>query len=297
VAALVVEHGGNAVQATGALLHDAIEDHPDKITLAQIEQSFGGEVAAIVLACTDAMEHPKPPWRARKEAYIAHLAQAPPAAWLVSCADKLHNARAIRDDLVEIGPTVFDRFSAGPEEVLWYYRTLADTFARLMPGQLATRANRRLIGTVYGSFLMVEERTMPRAYSGDLRRRVVAAALEGGQSREVVARRFAVGRSSVYRWVETAQTEGRLEARPMRGGPRPMIRDETEAALKDMVKSDNHLTLAEYRDRLADRTEMRVHPWTVGRALRRLGLTRKKEDLACDRAGRGRDLGGTPSLA
>lgn len=161
----------------------------------------------------------------------------------------------------------------------------------------AARANRRLIGTVYGSFLMVEERTMPRAYSGDLRRRVVAAALEGGQSREVVARRFAVGRSSVYRWVETAQTEGRLEARPMRGGPRPMIRDETEAALKDMVKSDNHLTLAEYRDRLADRTEIRVHPWTVGRALRRLGLTRKKEDLACDRAGRGRDLGGTPSLA
>ena len=62
----------------------------------------------------------------------------------------------------------------------------------------------------------------------------------------------------------------------MRGGPRPMIRDETEAALKDMVKSDNHLTLAEYRDRLADRTEIRVHPWTVGRALRRLGLTRKK---------------------
>ena len=91
---------------------------------------------------------------------------------------------------------------------------------------------------------------MPRAYSGDLRRRVVAAALEGGQSREVVARRFAVGRSSVYRWVEMAQTEGRLEARPMRGGPRPMIRDETEAALKDMVKSDNHLTLAEYRDRM-----------------------------------------------
>ena len=119
-------------------------------------------------------------------------------------------------------------------------------------------------------------RATQESYSGDLRRRVVAAALEGGQSREVVARRFAVGRSSVYRWVETAQTEGRLEARPMRGGPRPMIRDETEAALKDMVKSDNHLTLAEYRDRLADRTEVRVHPWTVGRALRRLGLTRKK---------------------
>jgi len=117
---------------------------------------------------------------------------------------------------------------------------------------------------------------MPRAYSADLRRRVVAAAQEGGQSRGTVARRFAVGRSSVDRWVETAEIEGRMEAKPMRGGPRPMIRDEIEAALKDMVKSANHLTLAEYRDRLADKTEVRVHPWTVGRTLRRLGLTRKK---------------------
>jgi transposase len=38
---------------------------------------------------------------------------------------------------------------------------------------------------------------MPRAYSGDLRRRVVAAVLEGGQSRKAVARRFVVGRSTV----------------------------------------------------------------------------------------------------
>ena len=75
----------------------------------------------------------------------------------------------------------------------------------------------------------------------------------------------------------------------MRGGPRPMIRDETEAALKDMVKSDNHLTLAEYRDRLADRTEIRVIPgrWAGPQAS---GAQREKEDLACDRAGRGRIL-------
>src|SRR5215207_6942144 len=83
---------------------------------------------------------------------------------------------------------------------------------------------------------------MPRPYSGDLRRRVIAAALEGSQSRDEVARRFAVGRSSVYRWIGTAQSEGRLEAKPMRGGPEPVIRDETEAALRDLVKAENHLT-------------------------------------------------------
>jgi transposase len=101
---------------------------------------------------------------------------------------------------------------------------------------------------------------MPRAYSGDLRRRVVAAALEDGQSREAVARRFAVGRSTVYRWVEVAQNEGRLAAKPMRGGAKPTIRDEGEAALRKLVTDHNHLSLAEYRDRLSEATGVRVHP-------------------------------------
>jgi transposase len=138
---------------------------------------------------------------------------------------------------------------------------------------------------------------MPRSYSGDLRRRVVAAAAGGGQSRDGVAWRFTVGRSTVYRWVETARSEGRLEAKPMRGGPRPTIREEAEAALKRLVDASNHLTLAEYRDRLADETGVRVHSWTVGRAMRRLGLTRKKEDPARGRAGRGGGPGGAPRLA
>ena len=138
---------------------------------------------------------------------------------------------------------------------------------------------------------------MAGAYSVDLRSRVLAA-VEAGESPEAAAERFAVGRSTAYRWVAAARDEGRREAKRMGGGPPPAIRDEAEAALRRMLSgSDNHLTLAECRDRLAAETGLRVHPWTVGRALRRLGLTRKKEDLACDRAGRGRDLGGTPSLA
>ena len=101
---------------------------------------------------------------------------------------------------------------------------------------------------------------MPRPYSGDLRRRVVAAALDERQSRGSVARRFAVGRSTVYRWVEAAREEGRLEAKPMRGGPEPTIRDASGDALKRLVTADNHLTLAEYRDRLAAEVGVRVHP-------------------------------------
>jgi transposase len=114
---------------------------------------------------------------------------------------------------------------------------------------------------------------MAGAYSTDLRSRVLAA-VEAGESPEAVAQRFAVGRSTAYRWVAAARDEGRRVAKRMGGGPPPAIRDEAEAALRRMLAgSDNHLTLAECRDRLAAETGLRVHPWTVGRALRRMGWT------------------------
>ena len=114
---------------------------------------------------------------------------------------------------------------------------------------------------------------MAGAYSTDLRSRVLAA-VEAGESPDAAARRFAVGRSTAYRWVAAARDEGRRAAKPMGGGPPPAIRGEAEAALRRMLSGgDNHLTLAECRDRLAAEAGVRVHPWTVGRALRRIGWT------------------------
>jgi hypothetical protein len=73
-------------------------------------------VLAIVEACTDADIKPKPPWRARKEAYIAAIAHKDASALLVGAADKLHNANAILSDLRPIGAAVFDRFTLMLEE-------------------------------------------------------------------------------------------------------------------------------------------------------------------------------------
>ena len=64
-------------QAMAGVLHDAIEDQgveQEGIILAR----FGARVAAIVRGCTDADSVPKPPWKARKEAYIEHLETAGP---------------------------------------------------------------------------------------------------------------------------------------------------------------------------------------------------------------------------
>jgi transposase len=113
---------------------------------------------------------------------------------------------------------------------------------------------------------------MAGAYSTDLRERVLVA-VEAGEPADVVAEDFMLGRSSVYRWITAARDAGRRTPKPLGGGPKPIICDEIEATLCHLLEENNHLTLVECRDRLAAATGVRVNPWTIGRALRRLDWT------------------------
>lgn len=129
VAAIVGENGGTEDEVVAALLHDAPEDQGGKERLEEIRARFGDEMAEIVDGCTDTYEDPKPEWRPRKEAYVAHVAEASPSVRLVSAADKLHNARSILADLRAVGDELWDRFTGGKEGTLWYYRALVDAYA------------------------------------------------------------------------------------------------------------------------------------------------------------------------
>lgn len=125
VAAIVMESGGDEDQAIAALLHDAVEDQGrNGRTKAEIAERWGERVVGIVLACTDAETVPKPPWRERKEKYLAHLALAPVEVRRVVAADKLHNAQAILNDYRQLGDQLWSRFNATPQEILWYYRSV-----------------------------------------------------------------------------------------------------------------------------------------------------------------------------
>ena len=128
VAALVLEHGGTEEQAIAALLHDAVEDQGGKPTAAAIRARFGDLVADIVDGCTDTDLSPKPPWRERKEAYVARVRREPEHVRLVSAADKLHNARTMVTDLRIHGPGFWSRFNAGRDETLWYLGALVAAF-------------------------------------------------------------------------------------------------------------------------------------------------------------------------
>jgi (p)ppGpp synthase/HD superfamily hydrolase len=128
VSAIVLEHGGGEDEAIAALLHDAIEDQGGAATREEIRLRFGGRVTEIVDGCTDAETIPKPPWRERKEAYIAHVALAGESVRLVSAADKLHNARSILADYRQFGDALWQRFTGRKDGTLWYYRSLVEAF-------------------------------------------------------------------------------------------------------------------------------------------------------------------------
>jgi (p)ppGpp synthase/HD superfamily hydrolase len=137
VAAIVIDAGGSEDEAIAALLHDAVEDQGGEPTLALIRERFGDHVADIVLACSDTDVVPKPPWQARKQAYLDHLESAAPDVLLTSAADKLYNARAILGDYRQVGDELWERFNQGRESQLWYYRSLAEIFTRRLGGPVA----------------------------------------------------------------------------------------------------------------------------------------------------------------
>ncbi len=131
VASIALEYGANESEAIAALLHDAIEDQGGAKIRAEIQQRFGETIASIVEGCTDTDIIPKPPWRERKQAYIAHIPHASTSVRLVSAADKLYNAQSILKDYRQIGDEIWERFTGKKAGTLWYYRSLVNAFRQV----------------------------------------------------------------------------------------------------------------------------------------------------------------------
>jgi transposase len=111
-----------------------------------------------------------------------------------------------------------------------------------------------------------------KAYSMDLRERVVAACDTGDATRAQIADRFSVSVSWIRDLLRRRRLSGSIAPKPRGGGRAPAFDEAAEARLREAVRADDDATLVE----LAEAAGVPCGPSAVHRALKRLGISRKK---------------------
>ncbi len=123
VAAILAQAGAPEAVIAAGYLHDVLEDvSPTLYTKAHMLADFGPRITQIVVDVSEVKDPDATPheqratWRARKEAYLAHLKTASQDALMVSAADMMHNLYSEE----ETDPDSI-KFNASDEERAWFY--------------------------------------------------------------------------------------------------------------------------------------------------------------------------------
>ena len=132
-----------------------------------------------------------------------------------------------------------------------------------------------------------------RAYSTDLKERLVRAVAEGLPMREA-ARRFGVAVTTVKRAVVQQRETGSLERKPIPGCPR-RIGPEREAILRERLQAAPDATVLEHCAWWAEHQGQQLSETTMWRAIRRLGWTQNKRHWQPVSATRRRAAPGVPT--
>jgi putative transposase len=114
-----------------------------------------------------------------------------------------------------------------------------------------------------------------KAYSEDLRRKIVQAIEQRGMSKSQAARLFGISLSSVKRYVRLANQGESLA--PRKGGGRPPKADEaTKRLLEEDIRKRPAATVADRRHFLERFAGRDLGEPTLRRLLKRMGFSRKK---------------------
>jgi transposase len=116
-----------------------------------------------------------------------------------------------------------------------------------------------------------------KAYSLDLRQRVLSAALRGDRTIPAVASLFGVSTAFVNKMLRLHRAGADLAPRPHGGGYPARLLPRHEKLLRSEVRRRKDSTLEELRAHLAEKDAVAVSVSTVSRALIRLDLPRKKK--------------------
>lgn len=155
VCAMVQQDGGDEDEAIAALLHDALEDKPEETNRSEIAELFGPRVLTIIESSTDTPSDytggEKPPWRQRKEGYLAHVRSEDPGLLRVTIADKVDNARSMLADHQRLGDELWKRFNAGKKDQYWYYSSCIAAYESAGYKGPLLEELRRLVEEIWGT--------------------------------------------------------------------------------------------------------------------------------------------------
>ena len=114
-----------------------------------------------------------------------------------------------------------------------------------------------------------------KAYSEDLRRKVVETIQQKGMGKSEAARTFSVSLSSVKRYAKLAE-EGRSLTPKKRPGSKPKIDERARKLLEEVLKERPFITLQQRCEYLRTIASLEVSRSTVCRSIKRMNATRKK---------------------
>jgi transposase len=117
---------------------------------------------------------------------------------------------------------------------------------------------------------------MGKAYSDDLRRKLLEAHDRGEGSLRELAKRFGV--SVPYAWKISRQRRrtGQMERVQQRHGRRSRMTPEVQSSLRGLLRQQPDTTLRELQQRLGERVQVRVSVQHLWRVLQKMGWRLKK---------------------
>jgi transposase len=115
-----------------------------------------------------------------------------------------------------------------------------------------------------------------KAYSSDLRRRIIEAIQDNEETQPLIAERFSVGLSFVEKLWHRFRETGSYEALPHSGGRERLLKND-EALIRRKVAAQADITLFELAEYVAEKTNRKaVSEVVMWSQLERMKLPRKK---------------------
>ncbi len=137
VAVILSRYGADEVTVVAGILHLSLEeagqDHEREELRRKISDKFGPVVLGVVM---DALEPRydgrggERPWRACKQEFLVHLAEAEPRALDICVADEIQRCGWTGTALRRLGPEYLRTVTrASIEQTLWWYRSMQEVLA------------------------------------------------------------------------------------------------------------------------------------------------------------------------